>query len=248
MSSHSVRPSAFADGAPPASAAGPSEVDRPDGSWKASAWADGIPDATVTARDPRRDPADLTPTEGPLATAVAAVTRIRSLEGLRGWSLRASILARHFTYFLTIVGCVAVSHWSFAAIPAWTLGGLIMLYSLTLMLVTAAVGTVLYADQRRMILDQWRHFALGIVAMPGAALALFMRLVSSALDTASAQQDIFASILTGNGLPLVYATLVTLPAAVYVKMVFGGMRTANRAAATDEEQLATWLRQDGLQR
>ena len=147
-----------------------------------------------------------------------------------------------------IVLCFAITRWAFAANATWRFGGHVLLYSVAFMLATAAVGSILYADSREQIYEQARHFAFGLVLLPSTALSLFMRLVNQALDTPAADGDMFASILRGNGLPLVYFATVTLPPFVLAKYIFGGIRNINRQAMADEEQLAAMMRQDGYQR
>lgn len=182
------------------------------------------------------------PEGGVVARATRAASRIRTTEGLRGYSTRAAVLSRHAASFLGLMMCVAVSHWAFSALPSWRFGGMLMMYSITFMSLIAAVGTVIYADSRNEIHNQARHFIFGIVALPGTAMAVFMRIVLTALDAPSSQDDMFISVLRGNALPLVYFSLVVIPAFVFAKYVFGGVRSANRSALTSEETLATYMR------
>ena len=187
-------------------------------------------------------------THPPLIDRVAKqATRIRSFEGVRGYSLRAQLISRYAGYWLALLVCAAISHWSFKAMPAWSHGGIMMLYSVCAILVVAVVGTVLYAEARDEIVKTAKHYAMGIVALPGAGMALFMRTVSTALQDASSE-DMFLSLLRGNALPLMYFTLVVVPVFVYAKYVFGGVRAANRSGLADEEFMATYMRQDGAQR
>ena len=98
------------------------------------------------------------------------------------------------------------------------------------------------------IAEQFRQFTFGIVCLPGAGIALLSRILGQALNTESAQGDQFLSLLTGNGVMLVYFATVVIPAAVFTKYVFGGVRTAHRSGLADEEAVALYQRQDGLQR
>jgi hypothetical protein len=190
-----------------------------------------------------------TPPEGGIVARTTRVaSRIRTVEGLRGYSTRASVLARHAASFVGLLMCISVCHWAFSAIPAWRFGGLVMLYSVTFIAVIAAIGTIIYADARSEIHSQARHFVFGIIALPGAAMAIFMRIINGALTAPSAQEDMFISVLRGNALPLAYFSLVVIPAFVFAKYIFGGIRSANRSAMTAEETLATYMRSDGWQR
>jgi phosphotransferase system glucose/maltose/N-acetylglucosamine-specific IIC component len=122
-----------------------------------------------------------------------------------------------------------------------------LLYSVATILVVATIGSILYAEARDEIQRAARQYAFGIVALPAAALSAFMRVVSKALASNSGD-DLFVSMLRGNGLPLMYMTLVIIPVFVFVKYVFGGIRSQNRSGMLDEEMLATFQRQDGKQR
>lgn len=224
----------FADGAPPS------------GGWADGTARDGYGPGGGYDNGAASIPHQSAP--GVVARATKAVSRIRSFEGPRGYSTRVSVALRHFCYLLTIVTCSGLTHWAFQPNQTWRMGGKIMLFSCSFMLVTAAVGSLLYADQRHQVIEQCRHFVFGIVCLPGAALALFMRLVSSAIDKPSAEGDMFVQVLTGNGMPLMFIAIVIIPAFVYAKYVFGGIRSTNRAALSDEESMATYMRQDGFQR
>jgi hypothetical protein len=217
--------SVFADGAP--------------GGWDMPNVVPGR--TTPWEADPEPAPESL------VGRATRAATRVRTYEGLRGTSTRLSVALRQVGAFFLLAGCVGVAHWSFSVRPDWRFGGALMLFSVAFILAVAAVGTVLYAESRQQIIDQARHFAFGIVLMPGAAIAVFMRITSSALGP-TAGGDMFASVLTGNGIALVYLSIVAIPAFVFAKYVFGGLRSVNRRALADEETVAAYMRQDGLQR
>ena len=105
----------------------------------------------------------------------------------------------------------------------------------------------MYADARDEINRAARQYAFGIVALPAAAMSVFMRIVSQALASNSGE-DMFVSMLRGNGLPLMYMTLVIIPVFVFVKYIFGGIRSQNRSGMANEEFMSTYLRQDGVQR
>jgi hypothetical protein len=223
-------PGVYADGAPPVSI----EADR-----------------TQTARPYNFDiPASIAapPQGGIVARTTHVASRMRTIEGMRGYSTRASLLVRHAASFLGLMLCVAVCHWAFSSIPAWRFGGLVMLYSVTFIFLLAAIGTVVFAEARSDIQNQARHFVFGIIALPGTSMAIFMRIINSELAAPSAQDDMFIAVLRGNALPLAYFTLVVIPAFVFAKYVFGGIRSANRSALTSEETIATYMRHDGWQR
>lgn len=226
----------------------PAPVTAPAANW--STFADGAPPewAVSPAHQPAPWEADPEPSEETLVgRTMKLATRIRTYEGLRGYSVRGSVILRQIGAFGAVIACSAVSHWAFSSRPDWRFGGMLMLFSVAFITLLAAVGTVLYAESRRQIIDQCRHFAFGIVLFPGTALALFMRVVTSALGPGSSS-DMFTSVLQGNGLPLVYLSVVAIPAFVFAKYIFGGLRSINRRALADEETLAAYMRQDGWQR
>jgi hypothetical protein len=226
MTRHSL--GVYADGAP-LSVAAPSQPARP--------YHYDLPDSLATP-----------PSGGLVARTTRVASRMRTFEGLRGYSTRVSVVARHASSFLGLLLCVAICHWAFAPVASWRFGGMVMLYSVTFISLIAAIGTVLYAEARSDIQRQCRHFIFGIIALPGTSMALFMRLIHGNLTAPSAQEDMFVSVLRGNALPLAYFSLVVIPAFVFAKYVFGGIRSANRSAMTAEEQLATYMRHDGWQR
>lgn len=199
-------------------------------------FSDGAPKPSVSLR-----PAPI------VETVARAASRIRQFEGPRGYSLRAHIVVRYASLWLTLLLCSGLAHWAFADLPQWRHGGSMMLYSACAILLVGVIGSVLYAEAREEIVKTAKHYCLGIVALPGAALAVFMRIVAVSLN-GNTSDDVFISLLRGNGLPLMYFTLVVIPVFVFTKYVFGGVRSANRSGLADEEFIATYMRQDGSQR
>ncbi len=226
---------AYADGAPPVA------PPRPTPTYQGSP-------SPYTITSPYSIPTEYEHApEGIVARTTRAASRIRTFEGPRGYATRGALIAKNVSAFCGLLACIALTHWCFSAIPTWRFGGMVMLYAVALMFAVCFVGTVLYADSRHEIARQCRHFTYGITVLPGTALAIFMRVVHSAL-AGSASDDMFVSLLRGNALPLVYFSVAVIPAFVYAKYVFGGIRSANRSALNDEELLATYMRQDGWQR
>lgn len=218
---------------------------RSDG-YRVGAFADGVPGTGYSA--PRSVIDDGDPREGTaVGTAFRAVNRIRQFEGPRGYSTRAAVGFRYASYLLGVVVCSAISHWCFSSNPTWQMGGVAMFFSATLMFATAALGTIMWSNYRNEIIAQCRHFVFGIAVVPGTGLAIFMRAMQGLLDSASANNDAFAQILSGPALPLVYFCTIAIPAAIFIKVV-AGMRTLNRSHLDDEEMVAAYARQDGRQR
>ena len=115
-----------------------------------------------------------------------AASRVRTNEGLRGYSVRTQVWVRYIGYFLLIAFCTGCAKWSFSAIPAWRHGGEMLLYSVATILVVATIGSVLYAEARDEIQRAARQYAFGIVALPAAALSVFMRPIAIAVASHNA--------------------------------------------------------------
>ena len=69
-----------------------------------------------------------------------AASRIRTNEGLRGYSVRTQVLVRYVGYFFLTVVSYLMAKWSFAAIPQWRHGGEMLLYSVCTILTVASIG------------------------------------------------------------------------------------------------------------
>ena len=212
-----------------------------------SMFADGAP-ASPSERLPWDGNPAAAPEEGStVAKVIKTASRIRQFEGWRGYSNRTLVALRQGAAAALIVLCYLLAEWAFSTRPSLRYGGEMLLFSAAFIQVIGAIGTIAYAESRFQIVDQARHFTFGIVVLPGAAVALFIRLIDSALgDTAG--DDVFTGMLMGNGLPLVYFSVVIIPAFVFAKYIFGGLRSVNRRALADEETMAAYMRHDKLQR
>lgn len=212
-----------------------------------SMYADGAPSSPTERLPWAGDPASAPEEGSTVERVIKTATRIRQFEGWRGYTNRTLVAMRQVGAILTLIGCYLLADWSFASRSTLRFGGEMLLFAVAFIQVCAAVGTVIYAESRYQIVDQARHFTFGIVALPGAALALFIRIIDSAIGD-SAGDDVFTGMLMGNGLPLVYFSVVMIPAFVFAKYIFGGLRAVNRKALADEETMAAYMRHDKLQR
>jgi hypothetical protein len=214
------------------------------------AYADGVAPGRLPAT--YSDTYDLMPHEpapiGKPHASVAAADRIRAALGARSVSYRTMLILRQVGGLFVLLGCVAVSSWSFSATPSWRYGGMMMLFSIAFMMLCMIAGSVMYSDSRQRIAAECRHFVYGIVAIPGAAIAVLLRLMTTAWTGPEANADQFINLLRSNGLPLAYFATVLLPAVVFAKFVFGGIRAAQHNAMNDSEHMSVLLRHDGMQR
>jgi hypothetical protein len=210
---------------------------------KNDVWSDGAP-------TPRPAPGGTsgynapTPASGRKYTdgVTQRVSRIVQFEGLRGRSTRAAVVLRYIAYALLTLGCAAVTQISTEGIRNATGGGWFLLMSCTLITATGAFATILYPNTRHEIIHRVRHYVFGIVAIPGAILALFLKAAQNWMGSG----DTLAATLGAAG-PIVFLATIVLPAFVFVKEMFG-IRTLNRSRLDDEEAVLLWTRQDGIQR
>lgn len=209
------------------------------------------PSGTGTGVRERHDAADLPPGEGTLVGRVAkAVSRVRSAEGLRGYSARTMIFARKAGSLVLLAVCVAVSDRALSSTPAWRFGAQLMLFSAVFMLVVGAIGSILYPEARYTVIERTREFAFAWSVLPATALAVAMYFVKAYTDGlgGDTSDSSFLAFLYGSAFPLMYFAIVLVPAIVFAQYVFRGLRATNRKALLDEESMAGYMRQDPMQR
>lgn len=170
------------------------------------------------------------------------VSRVVQFEGLRGRSTRAAVVLRYVAYVMLIAACASLTQYGTEGMRNAAGGGWFLLLSCTMIAATGAFATLMYPNMRDEIVHRVRHYAFGIVAVPGTMLALFLRAASSWLGSG----DTLAATLGAAG-PVVFLATIVLPAFVFVKEMFG-IRTLNRSRLDDEEAVLLWTRQDGTQR
>lgn len=195
---------------------------------------DGVPFAPIPARPdiPGPVPVDVDHTE--------------SIEGPRGRSVRATFIFRYVTYFAIVLVAAAVTQWAFSGGTGGAVAGTFMMASAALILATGAISTWFYPPSRREIILSARHYAFGICVLPGTAIALLYRASLGWLRDPNAG-DSFITQLAANALPLSFFATVVIPAVVFIGQM-AGRRYLERSRADDQEAVALWTRQDGLQR
>lgn len=176
-----------------------------------------------------------------------SVKRMRARsEGPRSRSTRLAIVLRYVAYFVTaVVGCLATN--AFLTMSGTTsYGGSLMWFSVTLMFVTAAVGTGLFPNNRTEIFSQMRHYVFGLCLFPGTAIAAVIWALRDVLTSPTAQSDTLASLIN-FAVPAIFVTTVVLPPIIFVKAV-AGYYSLQRSRLSDSEMMAIYNRQDPSQR
>jgi Na+/proline symporter len=116
-----------------------------------------------------------------------------------------------------------------------------MLLACTTVISIGAVSTLFYVNLRNTIVQRVRHYVFGIIAFPGALLALFLKGAQTWLS-----KDALGSTL-GAALPVLFLATVIIPAFVFAKEMMG-IRSLHLSKLDDEEAVKLWTRQDGLSR
>lgn len=191
-------------------------------------------------------PSDAPSGSSPVEWVTKAVSRMRVLEGPRGYSTRVSVILRYVCYFFTIIICSVLSNIAFQTTAVWRSAGEVMFFSANLMLLASALSTVFYANYRSDIIRQARHFIFGIAVIPGAGIAAFQWAVTRFLNNPATDTDSFAQVLH-SAVPILFFVTVCIPALILIKYV-AGIRTMHRTNLDDQEMLSIITRQDGLQR
>jgi hypothetical protein len=197
-----------------------------------SAWMPGEPSPTPDQLAP--------PPVGRPAQWRGTLRRARTAEGPRGVAIRTSVALRYVGYVFTILLGATLANAAFAG-TAWRLAGTLVLFSSSLMCVTAAGGTLFMPHKRSEIIEDLRHFMFQLSLIPATGIAGFDWVVRS-YGADPRNQDNFLGLLQ-NSLPLLYAFTVFIPAIVFVKAV-AGRRHLERTQQDDEEAMNTWTRQD----
>jgi len=203
-------------------------------------FSDGAP--TSHQSRPQQMPAPELPDSQRITDrATRAASRLTQFEGLRGRSTRASLVARYIAYVFTIIFGSGLTQAATQGVKYAEGGGVFMLISCTAVSVVGAAATLFYVNLRNEIIARVRHYIFGIILFPGTLLALFIYATASWWGT-----DTFSTTVS-TALPVLFLVTVVLPAFIFVKEI-AGMRTIYRSTLDDEEAVALWSRQDGLQR
>lgn len=164
-------------------------------------------------------------------------------EGPRGVSVRATVWLRHLGYFISIVLGASITQAALSKVPNTSSGGLWMLGSLTVLYVTAVVGSWMFPDARTELIEEARHYAFGITLIPGTSLAILMWAASRFMQSNSS--DVFAHTL-GIALPIVYVMTVLIPCVLFVRLV-AGRRYFAMSRGDDEKAMRAYTRQGYIQ-
>lgn len=179
-------------------------------------------------------------------TGRARRMRIRGVEGPRGAATRASVWMKYGAYFGVIVACSSLTQAVLNSAGTTRNGGLFMMFALTLMAVTAALGCALFPTHRDTIVDELRHYMFGLCLYPATGVALVIWAISSMLTSPTAGTDTMAQLLSFS-VPVVFVCTLIIPPVIFIKVV-SGANTMHRSTMDDEEMVALYTRQDRYQR
>lgn len=213
------------------------------GSASGGAWADGVGAGGKTLPNeddqvPLTKPGKYT---GGVTEKVQKISKIRKIEGPRGYSTRAAVILRYVGYAFVILVASGLTQAATNGVSNAQGGGWFMLLSITSVIVVGAISTLFYLNMRVTIVSRVRHYVFGLIALPGTLLAIFLKAAESWLGS-----DTLGSTL-GLALPIIFLATIILPAFVFAKEMMS-IRTLNQSKLDDEEAVLLWTRQDGLSR
>ena len=202
-----------------------------------------------TSRTLARPRPNMGPTESaPQSPAVKRLASRRARrhrnEGLRGVSVRATVVLRYLSYWFIIVLAGAITHYCFKSVPEASSGGIWLMASCAFQLATAAAGSLFAAHRRDEIIEQLRAYVFGYTVVPGLGVAVFMWVARNMVSSGS--DDLFIRTAV-SALPWIYFIPVLIPAVIFLRMV-AGFRTIDKIGLDDEELLQIYTRNDGRQR
>lgn len=170
------------------------------------------------------------------------VGTIRQFEGLRGRSTRAALVVKYVNQFILIIIFAGITERLTKGVPYASGGGKFMLFSCTTVALVGAGATLFYVNLRSELLEKVRHYIFGIILVPGTLIAGLLYV----LPNWSSEEGGQLGGLLNSVLPSIFIAAVVLPALVFVKEILG-IRTLHRSTMDDQEAVALWSRQDGLQ-
>lgn len=173
--------------------------------------------------------------------AAEKISRMLQFEGPRGYSTRGAIFLRYISYGLVIALASATTQVFTRGGGMAEGGGKWMAIASLVMLVTATVATFFFPHLRPKIIAQLKQYLFGITVLPGTALAALIFMTRDLMGG-----DAFASTLS-IGLTMLFVFTVGFPVLIYIK-VMSDLRTLYRSTMDDQEAVALYARQDGLQR
>lgn len=170
------------------------------------------------------------------------VGTVRQFEGLRGRSTRAALIVKYVNQFVLILIFAGVTERLTKGVPIASGGGKFMLFSCSTVALVGAGATLFYVNLRSELLEKVRHYIFGIILVPGTLIAGLLYVLP---NWSSAEGGQLGGLLN-SVLPSIFIAAVVLPALVFVKEILG-IRTLHRSTMDDQEAVALWSRQDGLQ-
>ena len=227
---------AWSDGAPLRGGVG---IDNPTGLDHNHMPYDRSNNALYTSTPQYAEPAEK-PSIPSILTS--KVNTMRQFEGRRGRSTRATLVLKYVNQFILIALFCGVTEKLTEGIPYASGGGQFMLFSATVISVVGALATLFYVNLRRELLEKVRHYIFGVILIPGTLVAGVLHILP---NWSSAEGGELGGLLNGV-MPSIFLATVVLPAVVFVKEILG-IRTLHRSTMDDQEAVALWSRQDGLQ-
>lgn len=164
------------------------------------------------------------------------VSRILSLEGLRGKSSRYALLLKYISIFLSILILSSVTQYLTSGVKNVSGGGWFMLSCSTIILSVGAIATMMYPNMRSELIHKTKFYVINIICVPGAIFSLLIRFAQNWLGTDTLGQTL------GIAIPIIFLSTLILPALVYIKEIVG-LRGVNRSKLDDEEAVLLWTRQ-----
>lgn len=175
------------------------------------------------------------PWDGLVGAVQEAVRDIRYAEGERGMAARGGIVLRYVAYLLAVIVVAFVIR----ALPS--IGDLalnLVIASAALMYAAAAIGIIVYPDQRREIVAQVRFMTFGVMLFPALLLGALVGLINahSVLPSAAPSDQALVGI-TRNAAPYLFWASVVVPPFIFIKTIVG-MRKLHREQRDIEQSIA----------
>lgn len=164
------------------------------------------------------------------------VSRILSLEGLRGKSSRYALLLKYISIFISVLLLSSVTQYLTRGVKNVSGGGWFMLSCSTIIFIVGSIATMMYPNMRSELIHKTKFYVMNIICVPGAIFSLLIRFAQNWLGTDTLGQTL------GIAIPVIFLSTLILPALVYIKEIVG-LRGINRSKLDDEEAVLLWTRQ-----
>jgi hypothetical protein len=226
------------------------------------AWSDGAPQSNMradqnlggehrssydlgaypTMQDPR-DAVVIDRRQSLPEMLTSKVSRLREFEGLRGYSVRATLAIKYVNYFLAILLFCGVTNFFVNGVRFASGGGVYMLFSTMIIAVTGSIASLFYIPLRKEIVEKVRHYIFGLMLPAGTVVAAILKV----LQTWEYSNGGGVGSLLSMALPAIFLATIFLPSIVFVKEILG-TRTLHRGSMDNEEHVNQITRWDGSQR